>query len=396
MDNEALTPAKQRRLAERAIQKRLLTHIADGSTDLAAAPLSVPADVYTDPVRLTAERRKIFLKQPLLAALSCEIPNPGDIKLIEGAGPSIIVTRNSEGEAVALLNMCTHRGTKLVTSSGNAKRIVCPFHGWCFDNNGGLIGLPGKAGFEGIDKQALNLPRLPVAERYGMIFIKAEPGDDEIDVDGFLGSFAPVMQQLDLASMVMVKRGKLFAAGNWKHVLDTYGEGYHFAMLHPDTLGVTHHTNVMAFDSFGLHWRVSYAAKSLPELANVPEDQWPALDPMVHYIFPNTAIVVGSPQPGLEVVEVFNIFPGDVRSTHVDLGLFAPAAIVTEATRPMLEAGYDLAAKIVEFEDYSISAGACENLRWAPPNFNIVLGRNEIALQSTERDLAAAAGMPIG
>lgn len=378
------------------MQKRLLAHLANSvGTDLAAMPLSVPADVYTDPVRLEAERREIFLKQPLLAALSCEIPNAGDIKLFEGAGPSIIITRNSEGKAVAFLNMCTHRGTKLITSSCHAKKIVCPFHGWCFDNNGALTGLPGKAGFEGIEKQDLSLLNVPVAERYGMIFIKAAPGNDEIDVDGFLGTLAPIMQQLDFPSMAIVKRGKLFAGGNWKHVLDTYGEGYHFAMLHPDTLGVTHHTNVMAYDSFGPHWRVSYAAKSLGDLVALPEEQWPALDPMVYYIFPNTAIVVGSPQPGLEVVEVFNIFPGDVRSTHVDIALFSPACILNEDTRPALEAGYDLAAKIVELEDYSISAGACENLRWAPRGFNIVLGRNEIALQSTERRLAEAAGMPI-
>jgi phenylpropionate dioxygenase-like ring-hydroxylating dioxygenase large terminal subunit len=291
--------------------------------------------------------------------------------------------------------MCTHRGTKLVTSSCHARKIVCPFHGWCFDNDGKLTGLPGKAGFDGIDKQQLNLLRVPVAERHGMIFVKAEVGDEEIDIDDFLGDLTPVMQRLDFGSMALVKRGNLFAAGNWKHVLDTYGEGYHFAMLHPDTLGSTHYTNVMAYDEFGPHWRVSYAAKSLGKLADMPESEWPALDPMVFYIFPNTALVVGSPQPGLEVVEIFNIFPGDVRSTHVDLALYAPASIVSEATRPMLEAGYDLAARIVEVEDYSISAGACENLRWAPKGFNIVLGRNEIALQSTERRLAAAAGMPI-
>jgi phenylpropionate dioxygenase-like ring-hydroxylating dioxygenase large terminal subunit len=378
------------------VQKRLLAHLAGGAgTDFAAAPLAVPAHVYTDPARLEAERRELFLKLPLLAGLSCDIPNPGDIKLFDGAGPSIIITRNSEGAVNAFRNMCTHRGTKLVTASCHVRKIVCPFHGWCFDNNGVLTGLPGKAGFEGIDKQSLNLLRVPVAERYGMIFVKTEVGDEEIDVDEFLGDLAPVLQRFDFTSMALVKRGNLFAAGNWKHVLDTYGEGYHFVMLHPDTLGSTHYTNVMAYDEFGPHWRVSYAAKSLGQLTALPESEWPALDPMVFYIFPNTALVVGSPQPGLEVIEIFNIFPGDVRSTHVDLALYAPANIVTEATRPMLEAGYDLAARIVELEDYSISAGACENLRWAPPDFNIVLGRNEIALQSTERRLAEAAGMPI-
>jgi hypothetical protein len=115
----------------------------------------------------------------------------------------------------------------------------------------------------------------------------------------------------------------------------------------------------------------------------------------VYYIFPNTVIVVGSPQPGLDVVEIFNIYPDGVKSTRVDLALYAPKTTVTTETRPMLEAGYDLAARIVELEDYSVSAGACDNLRWAPSGFNIVLGRNEIALQDMERNIANAAGMPI-
>jgi nitrite reductase/ring-hydroxylating ferredoxin subunit len=388
--------AARRQQAERAVQKRLLDHVAAGmATDFAARPLKIPANVYSDPVRLEAERRELFLKLPLVAGLSRDLAGPGDIRVFDGAGPSIIITRNGAGRVAAFRNMCTHRGSRLVESSCNARRIVCPFHGWCFDHDGHLSGQPGKAAFEGIDKTALGLLRVPVAERYGMIFVKTEVGEQEIDIDAFLGTMAPQIEQLDLGSMTSVKRGKLFAHGNWKHVLDTYGEGYHFATLHPDTLGTTHHTNMMAYDAFGPHWRVAYLAKSMSQLAQRPLSDWPPLDPAVYYIFPNTAIIVGSPQPGMEVVEIFNIFPGDVRTTHVELTLYAPMNLATEEARPMLEAGYDLAARIVELEDYSVSAGACNNLRWAPPNFNIVLGRNEVALQDMERSIAAAAGMPI-
>ncbi len=378
------------------MQKRLLNHVAAGiTTDFAATPLSIPANVYSDPLRLEAERRELFLKLPLMAGFSGDLVNPGDVKVFDGAGPSIIITRNSAGRVVAFRNMCTHRGSRLVESSCNIRRIICPFHGWCFDHDGALTGQPGKAAFEGIDKQQLGLLRVPAAERYGMIFVKAEVGAEEIDVDAFLGSLAPEMEQLDLGAMTSVKRGKLFAKGNWKHVLDTYGEGYHFSKLHPDTLGTTHHTNLMAYDAFGPHWRVAFLAKSMEKLAQMPVSEWPSLDPATYYLFPNTVIVVGSPMPGLELVEVFNIFPSDVATTQVDLELYAPPSIIKEETRPMLEAGYDLAARIVEREDYSVSAGACDNLRWAPRGFKIVLGRNEIALQSTELHIADAAGMPI-
>jgi nitrite reductase/ring-hydroxylating ferredoxin subunit len=388
---------ERRRLVERTIQKRMLEHVAaDMTTDFAAAPLFIPASVYSDPVRLEAERRELFLRLPLLAGLSRDLEKPGDILVFDGAGPSIIIMRNGAGKVVAFRNMCMHRGAKLVETSCNVRRIVCPFHAWSYNHDGQLTGQPGAAAFAGIDKRQLGLLRVPSAERYGMIFVKAEVGDEEIDIDAFLGSLAPQMEHLDLGAMTAVKRGELIANGNWKHLLDTYGEGYHFARLHPDTLGTTHHTNLMAYDAFGPHWRVAYLAKSMDALAHLPVTEWPPLDPAVYYIFPNTAIVVGSPQPGLEVVEIFNIFPTDVLSTRVDLALYAPATLASRENQSMLEAGYDLAARIVEQEDYHISAGACENLRWAPAHCNMVLGRNEVALQDMERNIAAAAGMPIG
>jgi phenylpropionate dioxygenase-like ring-hydroxylating dioxygenase large terminal subunit len=399
MHNPQSPPAsliERRRHIERSIQKRMLEHVAAGmTTDFAAEPLSLPASVYSDPLRLEAERRELFLKLPLMVGLSRDLEKPGDIMVFEGAGPSIIIMRNSAGKVVAFRNMCMHRGSKLVETSCNVRRIVCPFHAWSYNHDGQLTGQPGAAAFEGIEKRTLDLLRVPSAERYGMIFVKVEVSDEEIDIDAFLGSMAPQIEHLDLEAMSAVKRGKLSAKGNWKHLLDTYGEGYHFARLHPDTLGTTHHTNLMAYDAFGPHWRVAYLAKSMDALAQLPVSDWPPLDPAVYYIFPNTAIVVGSPQPGLEVVEIFNIFPNDVRSTQVDLALYAPATLATEENRPMLEAGYDLAARIVELEDYHISAGACENLQWAPARCHIVLGRNEVALQDMERNIAAAAGMPI-
>ncbi len=391
-----LSPAARRQAVARAVQRRLLAHIANGrSTDFAPAPMRIAASVYADPLRLEAERRELFLKLPLVAGLSADLANPGDIKVFDGAGPSIIVTRGGDGEVAAFRNMCPHRGSRLVDRSGNSPRITCPFHGWSFSHDGRLVGQPGKAGFEGIDRQRLNLLRVPSAERYGLLFVKVEVLAGEIDVDAFLGSLGPEMEQLDLGSLALVKRGKLFARANWKHVLDTYGEGYHFAKLHPDTLGTTHYTNVMAYDAFDPHWRVAYAPKTTARLAEMPESEWPALDAVVYYVFPNTAIVAGSPQPGLDVVQLFTIFPQGVGATQVDLELYAPATAVTEATRPTFEAGYELAARIVETQDYTISAGATDNLRWAPPDFAITLGRNEIALQNMERRIAETVGLPL-
>ncbi len=135
--------------------------------------------------------------------------------------------------------------------------MTCPFHGWTYDFEGKLIGLPGEKGFEGIDREELGLMRVPVAEWHGMIFVKASPGDEEIDVEGFLGSFAPELAQLDFANARPVIKSRLEVDANWKLALDTYGESYHFATLHPATIGRMSYTDVMFYDSYPPHHRLA-------------------------------------------------------------------------------------------------------------------------------------------
>lgn len=390
-----MSPLAPWQSALRDLQARLVTHVAAGrSTDMAGAPLRIPGSVYSDPARFEAERRELFLKLPLVAGLSCDIPNPGDVKLFDGAGPPIILTRKSDGAVAAFLNMCTHRAARLVRETGHVETLTCPFHGWSFDLDGKLIAQPGKSGFEGIDRECLHLLRLPCVERYGIIFARAQFGGEPIDVDAVLGPLVPELQRLELESLSLVREGPLHTPGNWKYVLDTYGEGYHFAALHPDTLGTTHYSNVHGCDFFGPHFRVVFPQKIYAGLAKLPQDQWPGIDSVVYVLFPNTAIVVGSPQPGLMVVQVFRIYPNGLHATRVDLGVYAPSAALSEQTRPMFEAGFDLAARIVQNEDFRIAGEAQANLAHAPADFQTTFGRNEPALQHLQRGIAEAIGLP--
>ena len=62
---------------------KMLEYVESGTTDSAESPLEVPATAYTDPTYFEREKAEIFMKMPLLAALSAEIPNPGDYKSME-------------------------------------------------------------------------------------------------------------------------------------------------------------------------------------------------------------------------------------------------------------------------------------------------------------------------
>ncbi|MGA6970192.1 MAG: Rieske (2Fe-2S) protein, partial [Candidatus Binatus sp.] len=143
---------------------------------------------YTSPERAAREREVLFRHHPIVAGFSSQIPNPGDYLIEDLAPVPILVVRNASGELRAFVNICRHRGAKLVAGCGHtAKLFSCPYHAWSYDIDGRLVAIPDDYGFEGLDRAASGLVALPVAEKYGLIFVTPAPGDaTDIDIDTML------------------------------------------------------------------------------------------------------------------------------------------------------------------------------------------------------------------
>src|SRR5262249_13176708 len=137
---------------------------------------------YFDPGRFKREVDLIFKRLPLMLAPSAELPNPGDYKTMEVAGIPVLLARGDDGVLRGFLNSCSHRGTNVATQpSGNAKRFICPYHGWTFAQSGALIGVAPPSEFGEVDKSCLNLTPLKVAERAGLIWGILTP-DSTLDI----------------------------------------------------------------------------------------------------------------------------------------------------------------------------------------------------------------------
>jgi carnitine monooxygenase subunit len=373
--------------------------VEDKTVERAAAPLPLHKGIYTDEKRFEAERERLFLSEPIVAGLSGDIPNAGDLFVFDAAGPSIIVTRSKAGRARAFLNMCTHRGAKLIEEhephSEHRARMTCPFHAWTFDPSGKLIGQPSKDAFAGCEIGARDLVELPCAEYLGLIFVRPG-GGDPIDAAHHLGAMGDVLAALELHRAVPVEKGILTAESNWKFALDTYGEGYHFGTLHASTIGQTHYNDMTMFDPLGRHHRVGFPDKSFGDLADRQEQDWPTPDyGGVHYLFPNTVIFFGAVTPGVYFTQVFRLFPDGVGKTRCQFAVYAPFGIESDDHLAMCTAAYDATATVVQTEDYRVASHGYANLLTAPDDFHVILGANEAALQAVHTHIAAAIGMPL-
>lgn len=240
---------------------------------------------------------------------------------------------------------------------------------------------------------------MPVAEWNGVIFVQATPaegGSTEIDVPGFLGAFAPELAQLELGVGQPVKSGLLEAQANWKYVLDTYGESYHFARLHTRTIAPFYLSNVMAYERFGRSYRISFPDVGMRALVGKPESEWPPIEfAAVHFLFPNTVLFIGSVVPGKWYIQVFRIFPGEtVGTTRTHFAVYAPRDAANDAYRAEVAQAWDATAHVVLTEDYRVAAEAWDALARCPAA-RVVLGRNEIALQDFQRSIAEAIALPL-
>jgi phenylpropionate dioxygenase-like ring-hydroxylating dioxygenase large terminal subunit len=279
-----------------AIAERIVTHHENDTTDQADDVLKVPVSAYTDPAQWRKEMDRIFMRLPIMVALSCEIPKPGDYKAMDFAGVPLLVVRGKGGKVRAFMNACRHRGAPVAEEGlGNCSRFVCPYHGWTYRDDGSLFAVADQHKFGPVDKEEYGLTELPCDERVGLIFAVLTPGQP-LDLDDWLGGMIDDVAPHKFEDWYFLEAKEMQGA-NWKIAYDGYLEGYHFKSLHPETiLKVTLH-NLMQFDAYGPHMRVGYGTTNIDCLKDVPKADWWQYEEQgftfVRTLFPNISMYLG-------------------------------------------------------------------------------------------------------
>jgi len=84
-------------------------------------------------------------------------------------GCDFVLFRNAEGRVVCLSDVCCHRGGALTGGKINNSRVVCPYHGWNFDNQGHCVLIPSMGEGAPIPKRA-RIDSYPTQEKYGWVW----------------------------------------------------------------------------------------------------------------------------------------------------------------------------------------------------------------------------------
>lgn len=375
---------------QRDCAKRLFSHIENRTTAMAADKAVHFAAAYTSSARLADEKENLLRKYPFFVGFSSDVADPGDFITDSFVGVPVLILRDKDGQVRAYLNMCAHRAAPVADGCGKGVRgFVCPYHGWVYNIDGSLINLPGKAGFEPIDKSQLGLQPLPVQEKYGLIWLSLTPGAD-FEIDSHLDGVASDFAHYGYEPYVHYRTEILTREMNWKLVMDTFLENYHLSTLHKNTIADQIMNYVQLADPLGDNIRLIQARKSFREMMALPEEQWDFCKhtAIAYLLFPNTLFIHQS-----DHVEIWRSFPdGDnPGSCKIYFDFYVPEAAETDKARRYWDKNFDYGVSIVLDEDFVLGQKiqkAFESGR----RKSVTFGRNESGLIAYHASIARALG----
>ena len=383
--------------AQISILKRLLRYVDTKTTAMADAPWRNEVSAYTSLERHKREEEVLIRKRPLVMGLSCDWPKPGAYRTDDFAGVPILTLRGSDGKMRAFLNVCRHRGAKVAQGCGSASAFTCPYHGWTYGNDGVLRGLPEEAtSFPGIRAERPGLTPLPLAEKHGMVWVLPTPAADRsahLDIDLWLNGLEADLASWKLDGYHFYDRHVQHEEMNWKLLVDTFHEGYHFGFLHKESLRDILVHNVGDFTPFGPNFRLVYARTKLDRLKAMPESEWDLMwnTTIVYSMFPNT---IFSPQG--DHMEIFRIFPVDGRIDRavMETSLYIPKPVETPDEKRHWDANLALAVKVITTEDFPAGRTMQIGFRSGAQS-HVVYGRNELALTHYHKSIRRELGLPV-
>lgn len=194
---------------------------------------ALPSWVYANEELLDLEYPRFFRGSWQFVGHENEVPKASDFITLDLWRDSAVVIRGKDGFLRAFLNICRHRGSRLLDGRGNCGAMIqCRYHGWTYRSDGSLRGVSSPREFPDLDRSKLGLLEVECQVYRGLVFIRIAGEGPTIDslmgeADSWVGAYKPEDYVLHSEPVFEVWDT------NWKIVWDNYLENYHLAVGHP-------------------------------------------------------------------------------------------------------------------------------------------------------------------
>ena len=197
---------------------------------------TLPATFYKDPQIFERVKEQIFSRSWHWVADADVLPENGSVypfTLLPGVlDEPLVLTRDAEGRASCLSNVCTHRGKIIVEEPGKMRQLTCGYHGRCFGLDGAFKRMPEFQGAENFPTAVDNLTQVSLQEWLGLFFAALDP------FTGFESITQPMRERIawmPMDTLEFVEEGSIDYTVNahWALYCDNYLEGFHVPFVHP-------------------------------------------------------------------------------------------------------------------------------------------------------------------
>ena len=268
------------------------------------------------------------------------------------------------------------------TGYGNSYHFRCPYHGWAYNENGDLIGIPDNDNFGDLDKGCNGLITLPIEERAGIIWVTLD-NKSELPIDSFLSGYDKMLAHFKFEDWYIFDTRTL-KGPNWKVAYDGYLDLYHLPVLHHETFG-TEISNKAMFYAWGPHQRVISPARlssqddfegtgmdynKLP-IKEIPTE---VLMTGVWTIFPHVSIA--SFNGGGRSVLLSQLLPGENPEESYTVQYYLMEKEPNEKQREEAKEQFKFLQHVVKEEDYATGLKLQKGLKTGKMK-SVLFGRNE-------------------
>ena len=366
------------------IKDRLQSLIVNQETDYAKSIYKNAVIEYIDASIANTEKKIIFEESPICLGTAALVPNQGDWFTVDIGDKSILIVRNNKTEISAYLNICSHRGAKLVEGSGTkAYAFKCPYHSWVYNLDGELKARPRENAFDEINKDQCSLQKFELDNHQGFLWLimdkkaKNKHSSNKADLNELLIDY-------DFNKYQHFKSIKIYPKLNWKLAVDTFLELYHIDELHTKSLAPIIKNDLQLFDTYGKNIRVIGARHSAVKLNRVLKDQreFDTHTIQLRILFPNTILVCHP-----DHVEVWQILPkNEVNECEVSFSLYTKETFSSKSAIRHWDNNFNLALNAVVKEDFPLGENVQKGF-YAAPKRKIIFGKNEPALQHFHKQI---------
>ena len=279
-----------------AVIDQVFEHIDNRTTDLGQSQWHEPVEHYVSQKRYEQEMT-LLRERPVVFCPSAAIPEAGSFVSRTAAGTPLLVVRDNDLRVRAFINACRHRGMKVASGEGCARTFSCPYHGWTYNLDGTLRGVPGAAAFPDLEQETSGLKELFALEKGGLVYVQQEGSPKLNTLDTALEFFD--------STQPLIHQSNTVDDANWKLLTETLLEGYHIKSLHRESFYPFGLDNINVIESFGQNSRVVYPFKRIENLRSVAanERKIEGFATLVYHLFPNVSVSVLSKHTSVTIIE---------------------------------------------------------------------------------------------